>query len=48
MGKTLKTMIVKNPSPVVLSMLEKMKAYKVAQLERMRSLNVYDYEIKVK
>lgn len=48
MSKTLETMIVKNPSPAILAMLEKMKAYKAAQIKRMRSLNVYDYEIKVK
>ena len=41
-------MIVKNPSSCVISVLEKMKEYKAAQLRRIRSMNDYDYEIKVK
>ena len=48
MGKTLDTMIVKNPSPRIRAMLEKMREYKVAQLEKMRNMNSYDYEIKVR
>ncbi len=48
MGKTLETMIVKDPSPRIKEMLEKMRNYKVEQLEKMRSLRSYDYEIRVK
>ena len=29
-------------------MLEKMREYKVAQLEKMRNMNSYDYEVKVR
>ena len=48
MGKTLDTMIVKDPSPRIRAMLEKMREYKVAQLEKMRNMSSYDYEIKVR
>lgn len=48
MGKTLDTLIIKKPTPHIVAMLERMKAHKVAQLEKLRSLQTYDYEIKVK
>ncbi len=48
MAKTLETMIVKDPSPRVIAMLEKMRDYKVAQLEKMRNLRSYDYEIRLR
>ncbi len=48
MGKTLETIVVKEPTPRIVEMLEKMKAHKAAQLEKLRSLRTYDYEIKVR
>ncbi len=48
MAKTLETMIVKDPSPRVVAMLERMRVHKVTQLEKMRNLRSYDYEIRVK
>lgn len=48
MGKTLETIIVKEPSPRIRAMLEKMRDHKGVQLERMRNLRNYDYEIRVK
>lgn len=48
MSKTLETLIIKKPTPRIVSMLEKMKAHKAAQMEKLRSLQTYDYEIKIR
>lgn len=48
MGKTFDTMVVSTPSPRIIEVLEKMRDHKAAQLEKMRNLDRYDYEIKIK
>lgn len=48
MGKTFETMVVSDPSPRIIEALEKMRRHKAAQLERLRNLDHYNYEIKIK
>lgn len=48
MVRTLETLVIKNPSPKAVKLLEKMRKYKMEQLEKMRNLTQYDYEIKIR